>query len=458
VCGTDDAKASNEIIGQERAVDAIRLGLEVEQPGYNVFIVGYTGTGRSTAIRKMLKDLGLEEGDRPGDVCYVHNFKNTDRPRSLVFEAGRGADFRSEMKEMIDQLKEAIPQLVESDEMRERKKEIVKKYRDQQKERFRGFEDKVKERNFTMTQMQLGSMSRPDVSPVIDDEPKKMSELEAETEKGDFPREKFEQIRKDYEELSDDLARLFKEFRDVQREMRKELRKVLSEAVTPMVSDAINAVRERFSAEGLDDYLDEVKENILDNLSRFGQTEEQQEQQQQQQQLPQQLVQAQQGGGGEDSFTEYEVNVIIDNSETKGKPIVTEVNPNYRNLFGSIERTADPRGMMRTDFTQIKGGALHRANGGYLILDAMDALVEPGVWQGLKRSLRSGKLEIQAYNPLFMLSGGPLKPEPVELNVQVIMVGMPQLYHLLYFMDPDFSKIFKIKAEFDTVMDLPMTT
>ncbi len=450
VCSTDDAKASNEIIGQERAVDAIRLGLQVEQPGFNVFIVGYTGTGRSSAIRKMLKDLGLEKGDRPEDVCYVNNFKNNDQPRSLTFPAGEGARFRDEIKDMIDQLREGIPQLVESDEMRRRQKSIVQKYENEQKDHLRRFEEKVKERDFAMTQTQYGSMARPDISPVIGGEPTSLSKLEAKTEAGEFPRERFEEIKKIYDELEDDMVRLFKKIRNIQRDMRKELRSALNEAVTPIVSDAIDSIKEQFEAEGLEDYLDEVKENILDNLEKFGQTEEQKQRQRQEQ--PQLAALAQMAG--QDTFKDYEVNVLIDNSKTKGKPIITEVNPNYRNIFGSIERNGDPRGMARTDFTRIKSGALHRANGGYLILDALDVLTEPGVWQGLKRSLRSGKLEIQAYNPLFMFSHSTLKPEPVELNVQVILIGMPQLYHLLYHLDPDFSKIFKVKAEFDTEMDI----
>lgn len=448
ICGTDDAKATNEIIGQERAVDAIRLGLRVEQPGYNVFIVGYTGTGRSTAVRKMLEDMGLEEGERPNDVCYVNNFKNNDRPRSLQFDAGQGAGFRDAMKDMIEQLRESIPQLVESDEMRNRQKAIAKKYEERQKEDYRSFENKVKDRNFVMTQTRVGQMSRPDVSPVVGGEPTSLPELEARTEKGDFPRERFEEIRKNYEDLTDDLARLLKETRDTRRAMRKELREELTKAVTPLVIEAMDDIKEDFSAEGLEDYLDEVKESILDNLERFKRPEDQQQQQQQQ------IIPMQQGPSPEEALRDYSVNVIIDNSKSKGKPIVTEVNPNFRNLFGAIERTADMRGMMRTDFTKIKGGALHRANGGYLILDAMDALTEPGVWQALKRTLRSGKLEIQAYNPFFVFGQSALKPEPVELNVQVIMIGMPQLYYMLYHLDPDFSKIFKVKAEFDTVMEI----
>lgn len=449
VCSTDNAEATTEIIGQERAVGAIRLGLGVQQPGYNVFIVGYSGTGRSTAIRKMLRDLGLEEGAKPQDVCYVNNFRNTDQPRSLLFPAGKGAEFRDEMKRMIDQLREAIPQLVESDDMRDRRKAIEKKYQKQQREKARSFEEKIEERNFAMTQTQIGPVKRPDVSPVISGEPTTMSDLESKTEAGEFPEERFEEIRKSYEELSDDMVRLFKELRDIQRDLQNELRQALIEEVTPIVDDAINAVREKSSAKGLDIYLDEVEDNIVNNIGRFSQTREQKEEQQQQV-----LAVQQQPGGGEPEFVEYEVNLIIDNSNADGKPIVTEMNPNYHNLFGSIERTADPRGVVRTDFTKIKAGALHRANGGYLILDAMDALVEPGVWQGLKRSLRAGKLEIQAFDPFFMVSHSSLKPEPIDLNIQVIMIGQPELYYMLYHMDPDFSKIFKVKAEFDTSMNL----
>jgi len=443
ICGTDDSEATGEIIGQERAIDAIKLGLNVEQPGYNVFVVGYAGTGRSTAIQKMLEELGLEKGEPPEDICYVNNFKDPDSPRGLFFPAGVGAKFRDEMKKAIDSLQESISQVKESDELRAKHKGIIENYEEKQKEMLREFEAEVKEKQFAMTQVQIGQNVRPDVAPIVGGQPVSLMELEARTEAGEFPKERFEEIKKTYDELSDKIVKIFKRTRDHNKELKEELDRLLKRAVEPLISEAFSGIKEEFKIKGVAEYLKEVEDDITNNLGKFDQRGGEQ---------PPPIPGFTKEPG--DRFLEYQVNVLVDNSNVKGKPIVTEINPNYRNLFGSIERVVDQRGFWRTDFTLIKAGALHRANGGYLIVDAMEVLTEPGVWQGLKRALNSGKLEIQAYDPYFKASHSALKPEPINLKTQVIMIGMPQIYYLLYSLDPDFPKIFKIKAEFDTVMEL----
>jgi ATP-dependent Lon protease len=268
-------------------------------------------------------------------------------------------------------------------------------------------------------------------------------ELEARTEAGEFPKERFEEIKQIYDELSEKIVKIFKKTRDHNKELKTELDGLLERAVEPLISEALSGIKEEFEAEGVAEYLREVEDDVVNNLGKFDQRGGEQ---------PPPMPGFAPSTG--DQFLEYRVNVLVDNSSARGKPIITEINPNYRNLFGSIERVVDQRGFWRTDFTLIKSGALHRANGGYLIVDAMEVLTEPGVWQGLKRALHSGMLEIQAYDPFFKASHSALKPEPIELKTQVIMIGMPQIYYLLYSMDPDFPKIFKIKAEFDTVMEL----
>ncbi|MCP4634329.1 MAG: AAA family ATPase, partial [candidate division Zixibacteria bacterium] len=446
ICSTESIEPCGEIIGQERALDAIKLGLQLEQPGYNVFVVGYTGTGRTTTIKRMLEELGLEDGKTPNDLVYVNNFGNTDTPRAIILPAGQGAKFRDEMKNMIERLREAIPGLMESDELRNRRKKIVEELEERQKELLREFEKKVKEREFAMTQVQIGQMMRPDISPVISGNPTPMAEVEAKTEAGEFPAERFAELKKSYDELSEEMVQIFKRTRENQKQLGEKLERLHKDAISPLVYESISLINSEFKADGMEYYLTEVHENIIKNVNRFHRTHDEQSQQQQ--------PASHQTGREKDPFLEYSVNLIVDNSKNKNRPIVTEVNPNYRNIFGSIERVVDRQGFWRTDFTRLKAGALHRANGGFLILDAMDALIEPGVWQGLKRTLRSGKLEIQANDPMYAFSHSALKPEPVDLDLKVIMIGRPDLYYLLYSMDPDFTKIFKIKADFDTVMKL----
>lgn len=448
ICATDNIEPCGEIIGQERAIDAIKLGLRLEQPGYNVFVVGYSGTGRTTTIQKMLQELGLEDGRPPDDLCYVNNFENPDCPRALRFPAGMGMKFRAEMDRMIKHLREAIPGLMESEQLRTKRKTIAEEFENKQKEMLRSFEKKVKEKEFAMTQVQIGTSVRPDISPVIGGTPTSVAELEAKTEAGEFPKERFDEIRKTYDELAEEMIQLFKQTRQNQKELQQRLEHLHRDAVGPLVYEEIAGLKSEFKAEGLDNYLTEVHDSIIKGLKNFQRGREGEEGD---------LHDAPPASTPGDPFLEYSVNVVVDNTKTQGKPIVTEVNPNYKNLFGSIERVVDHRGFWRTDFTKIKSGALHRANGGYLILNAMDTLTEAGVWPALKRTLRSGKLEIQAYDPVFMFSQSALKPESVPLNLQVIMIGMPDLYYMLNRMDPDFPKIFKVKADFDTVMEFNKT-
>ncbi|MBD3167979.1 MAG: AAA family ATPase [candidate division Zixibacteria bacterium] len=442
LCATDDIEPCGEIIGQERAIEAIKLGLQIEQPGYNVFVVGYTGTGRTTTIKRMIKELGLQDGKLPADLCYVQNFGNPDQPRVLQFPAGEGAKFRDEMKNMVEQLREQIPAMMESDELRNRRKSIIEEYEERQKSLIRDFEKRVKDRDFAMTQVQMGQMMRPDVNPVISGNPTPLSELEAKTEAGEFPKERYDEIKATYDELAEEMVQLFKQTRQNQKELNEKLERLHKDAISPMVYESISIINSEFKADGLEYYLTEIHEDIIKNLGNFQRGED--EQAQQKMPFPQRK---------RDPFHDYQVNLVVDNSRTKNRPLIIETNPNFRNLFGSIERVVDQQGFWRTDFTRIKAGAMHHANGGYLILDAMDALVEPGVWTGLKRTLRSQKLEIAASDPMSMFSQVTLKPEPVELDLQVIMIGMPDIYYMLFHLDPDFSKIFKVKADFDTVIE-----
>jgi ATP-dependent Lon protease len=213
--------------------------------------------------------------------------------------------------------------------------------------------------------------------------------------------------------------------------------------ISPVVKDSISDIKEKFENEKILGYLDEVQEDILANLNRFREKEEAPPSPLPGLILPQSV----------DSFTEYQVNVLVDNSETKKAPIIVETTPNYRNLFGTIERVVDRSGTWKTDFTHIKAGSLLRANGGFLIFNALEALVEPGVWPALKRTLKNQVMEVQTYDPFYLFATSALKPEPIECNAKVIMIGDTYLYHLIYNADDDFKKIFKIKADFDSVMN-----
>jgi ATP-dependent Lon protease len=438
---TEDLPISEEIIGQERALEAIRLGLDIDGFGYNIFVTGLVGTGKKTAIKGLLEEIDTA-GKIPNDICYVNNFKNPDMPKMISLPAGRGNEFREDMDNLIETLKKKIPLIFEDERYLNKKKEILEKFREQQAAYFREFERKVTQEKFSLVQVQMGPYSRPGIFPVIDGNTMSFDQLEGLVQQGKLSEEEVERLREKQRELASELEDIFKETRKTEKEIRQSLQDLDKEVISPVVSDSISDMREKHDNEKINSYLDEVQESIMENLTRFMEKEEQP-----------QILPGLNIPQPADQFTEYQVNVLVDNSDTKGAPIIVETTPNYRNLFGTMERIVDRSGMWRTDFSRIKAGSFLRANGGYLIIDALDALIEPGVWQTLKRTLKNGVVEMQTYDPFYLFATSALKPEPIQIDVKVIMVGDTLMYHLLYNYDEDFKKIFKVKADFDTVMD-----
>jgi len=438
---TQAIQACEEIIGQERAQEAIRLGLSIHGIGYNIFVTGLAGTGRFTTIKCILEESNIQ-GKIPNDLCYVNNFKNPDMPHMISLPAGQGNVFKKEMESLIEVLKKKIPLLFENETYLNKKKEVVEKFRNKQAEMFREFEKKVNKEGFALVQIQMGPYSRPGIFPLIEGNPVNIEQVESMVEEGKFAKEELEKLKEKQAQLINELEDIFKETRKAEKEIKEELTSLDNEVISPVVKDSISDIKEKFDNEKVHQYLDEVQEDILTNLGRFREKEE----------APSPisgLVLPQ----TVDSFSEYQVNVLVDNSETKGAPIIVETTPNYRNLFGTIERVVERTGIWKTDFLHIKAGSFLRANGGYLIFNALDALTEAWVWPALKRTLKNQVIEIQTFDPLYFFSTSALKPEPIDCNTKVILIGETQIYYLLYSLDDDFKKIFKIKADFDSVMN-----
>jgi ATP-dependent Lon protease len=431
-----------EIIGQDRALEAIRLGLDITSIGYNIFVTGLAGTGRFTTIKCLLEEMDVK-GKIPNDLCYVNNFKNPDMPHMLSLPAGQGIAFKKEMETLIETLKKKIPLSFENETYLNKKKEVVEKYRNKQAEVFREFEKKVNKEGFALVQIQMGPYSRPGIFPVVEGNPVNVEKLETMVEEDKFSKEDLEKIKEKQAGLINELENIFKETRKSEKEIKEELFALDNEVISPVVKDSISDIKEKFEYEKVRHYLDEVQEDILTNLNRFREKEE----------SPAPPIPGLAFPQPVDTFTEYQVNILVDNSETKGAPIIVETTPNYRNLFGTIERVVDRAGIWKTDFNHIKAGSFLRANGGYLIFNALDALLEPWVWPVLKRTLKNQVIEIQTYDPFYFFSTSALKPEPIECSTKVIMIGDAQIYYILYNLDDDFKKIFKIKADFDSVMN-----
>jgi lon-related putative ATP-dependent protease len=438
---TESIHPCDEIIGQDRAQEAIRLGLNIHSVGYNIFVTGLTGTGRFTTIKCILEESDIQ-GKIPNDLCYVNNFKNSDMPHMISLPAGQGDAFKKEMETLIETLKKKIPLMFENETYLNKKKEVVEKFRNKQAEMFREFEKKVNKEGFALVQIQMGPYSRPGIFPLIEGNPVNMEQVESMVEENKFSKEELEKLKEKQTQMINELEDIFKETRKAEKEIKEILTSLDNEVISPAVKDSISDIQEKFDYEKVHQYLDEVQEDILTNLGRFREKEEAPPP------IPG-LVLPQ----AVDSFSEYQVNVLVDNSETKGAPIIVETTPNYRNLFGTIERVVERSGIWKTDFLHIKAGSFLRANGGYLIFNALDALTEAWVWPALKRTLKNQVIEIQTFDPLYFFSTSALKPEPIDCNTKVIMIGDTQIYYLLYSLDDDFKKIFKIKADFDSVMN-----
>ncbi len=446
---TDDLTACVDILGQERAVKAIKLGLDIKSSGYNIFATGASGTGRATSVYRLLKGKEKERIP-PSDKCYVNNFKNPDMPRVIKLPAGGGSRFRKDMDDLIQSLRTNIPKILESEDHQNKKKETIEHLRDQEKEMVREFGRKVNQQNFSLVQVQLGPYTRPDIVPVIGGNTLSFDQLEKAVDKGEFSKSDVDALKEKYHSLSAELENIFKETRNIEKTIKEEIASVDNEAVMPLVVHSISEISEKYKDEKIDEYLEEVSESIIEDLDRF---REKSDDKQSAPAIPGLALPQQ-----KDEFLEYKVNVIVDNSHTEGAPIITENSPSYKNLFGTIENVFDRSGQWRTDFTKIKAGSYVRADGGYLILNAQDVLIEPGSWLTLKRAIKNKKVEIQTYDPVHFFTPSALKPEAIDVDVKVIMVGDPFIYYLLYHQDDDFKKIFKVRADFDSVMDKDQTS
>ncbi len=437
---TNDIIPTREIIGQDRALRALRVGLEMNHFGYNIFVTGLTGTGRTTTIKRLLQDFEKKAASVK-DHCYVYNFKNPDMPISISLPAGQGRGLKQDMENFIIDLLRDIPSVYESQRYQQARRKLVQHFQDRQKSVLQDFERRVKERGFDLVQVQVGSVMRPDIVPVVNGAPTSLDQVEGLVQKGEFQVEQFAAMRDALTDLEKQMSTVFKELRNIEKKVQQSLSELEDQLVMPVVDESINILKATYEMPKLHLYFDEVRIYLRNNLDRF-----------RKQQLPQTTQEPPQEEQKDDNYIEFQINVLVDNTDTHYVPIVIETNPKYKNIFGTIEREMEKGGVWRTDFTKVKAGSLLRADGGYLVLNALDLLIEPGVWQDLKRSLRTGLVDIQTYEPLFGFSVTSIKPEPIEINVKVIMIGDTELYHLLYFRDDDFKKIFKIRADFDFEM------
>ncbi len=418
-------------IGQDRALTAIEFGLGIRDGGFNVFVLGEPGTGRSSTIKNLLSRRATNE-PVPNDWCYLNDFKESGRAVRLQMPAGMGRQLQTDVEALVGRLAEEIPRVFESKEYEQQKNQISSDFQEQHRLLYEKLENEANLKQFVLQRTVNGLVLVPtrDGQPLSQQEYEDLSDSEraALDEKGG--------------ELQERLAEVLRQVRDQEKEMRAAILKMEKEVLGLAVGHLFEELEEKYrDYEQVLEHFSDCAKNILERIDEFRPTEGQN--------LP---IPGLKGLAQEPSFDRYRVNLFVDNGEMKGAPVVYEANPTYFNVFGRIEHVIQ-MGNAITNFTMIKPGALHRANGGYLILDCREVLINMFTYEALKRSIRKGEVKIEDMAEQFrLIATVSLKPQPVPLDCKIILIGTPQLYYLLYTLDQDFRKYFKVKADFDRMM------
>ncbi len=426
-----EIEPASTIVGQDRAVEAIDFGLAMPGIGYNVFVTGLSGTGRLTTIKQFLERTNGDL-ETPDDVCFVHNFRNPEEPHALFLEAGAGLRLRDGMQTLVEELAENLPKILNDKNFRLRMERSVEALQSRERDMVESFDREVREAGFSMVQIQAGPISRPEIMPVIGEEPVAVDTLSSLVSEGTLEEEKAAALKEAHGGLSEKLRDVFESVGELRRQAQEKLDQVRRQLLHPTFEDAVRRVLVDVTDERAKPYLDAVQDDLEENFDVFVSEPEE---------------------PGVDRFIRWRVNLAVNNADLDGRPVVMETEPSYTNLFGTIERSILPSGESTTSFMKIRAGSIMHANGGYLVVNAEDVLMEPRVWPGLKRALRYRRVQIQAWESL-MLGAAMLKPEPVPLDVKVVVIGDRQIYDLLYRRDSDFPKIFKVLADFDRVITL----
>lgn len=434
---TNNLKPIEGIVGQDRAMKALKIGVDLKSPGYNVFITGLSGTGKLTTIKKVLEEI-LPKKPKLYDYAYVNNFKDPDHPTLLTFPAGKAKIFKKDLEQTIKLLRNNIPQILDTEPFLSKRKKLMNEYGSAQQKIMSDFEQKLRKDNLTLGQIKVGEVARPEILAIIDNQPVIIQHLDEYINAKKITQKQAEKIIKKYTDYQDELQIIFKQSLQLTQEFQRKLGELETEAANDLVSFYINQIKKKYRNKKVRKYLSCVIDDILQNLEVFkGRTPGQERME---------------DGSVVDYFKVYTVNIILDNSHQKQCPVIVETSPTFGNIFGLIEKISDGAGNWHTDFTSIKAGSLLKANGGYLVLHAADAISETGVWKTLKRVLLYGKLEIQDLSNIFQITQSVLKPEPIAINTKIIFIGNNFVYSMLSEYEDDFNKIFKVKAEFDYEM------
>lgn len=434
---TAEIEPLDRIIGQERAIEALKLGLGIKDAKnrYNIYVAGDPGTGKLSAVQRFLSRASANE-PQPPDLCHVHNFDNPYNPTYLELPAGRGCQLRTDLEQLVKRLKREIPSVFESDEFKVRSKKTVEQFNLKRTTLLEAMEKQSRELGFAIQRSPIGINTLP-----LDEQGEPLSQEDYDA----LPEEERASIRTRQGEVQALIQDRLQEVARLDEERDAKIKELAKEAVLFKIEPHISSLKASY--EGLPKiltFLDAVKTDIVENVDTFrngGSAGRKQALP-----MPFQMPKA-------DPFKKYTVNVMVDNAKTEGAPVIVEQNATYPNLFGSIDRRVQ-MGVAVTDFTMIKPGSLHRANGGYLVLNANNLFRLGLSWEALKIAIKRREIHIE--DPMQMMGYSTtegLRPEPVPFHIKLVIIGSPHIYELLYHYDEDFAKLFNIKADFGMEMD-----
>ncbi len=418
-------EAGNSHLGQDRAVDALRFGIGMDRDGYNVFVLGPPGSHRHGLSMELARECAGRE-EAPDDWCYVHNFTDPERPRALSFPAGQGAGFRNDMRDLIREMQLAIPAAFEGDDYRNQLKAVEAETQKEVEGGWKQLERRAREEGIGLLQTPTGYVLAPTRDgKVLDD-----------TEFEKLPAEKQREIRASIERLHETVQQHIERLPQLRKQFRERVRALNRDVTEHAVGLLLFELKRKYS--GFGDavrYLGEVQQDLIENADDFRESEPSP--------LPFLAKDKSQ------LFGRYEVNLFVSNRPEDAAPVVYETNPSYQNVIGKVEHRA-VMGALTTDFRLVRAGALHRAHGGYLILDMHRVLVRPFVWEALKQSLFAKRVRIESPGEIYgFVSTTTLQPESIPLDVKVILVGERWLYYLLSDHDPEFRELFRVAADLD---------
>jgi len=417
----------SEVIGQVRAIDAAQFGIGMRREGYNLYVMGPSGSGKRTLMRQLLKKRIAGE-TQPFDWCYVNNFSQPHKPRAIRLPAGMGAKFRTHMQQLLDDLRAIIPGVFEGEEYRRRLNKINDEFAKQQNKAFEEVADVATERGIVLLRTPNGFSFAPT----------KNGEVLSPEDFSKLSDEEKERIERDTQALQEMLEKVIHQVPRWRREHFERVRKLNEEAVLFAVGHLIDALRSEYADfPVIRTYLDEVQQNIVESIDDFREPRERS------------FGQVLMGLSERADFSRFLVNLLVDHSAQPGLPVIDEEHPTYMNLIGRIEHLSQ-LGALVTNFLLIKPGALHLANGGYLLLNALKLITQPFSWEALKRALSTREIRIESLGQTYgLVSTVSLEPEPIPLDVKVVLIGDRLLYYLLAEYDPEFVELFKVAADFE---------